>query len=67
MIPKNYVKPTLYTTSNENGVRCWYAPEDMKAGKKIHHQIDNAIRLHDELLLILSGESMNSGWVETGI
>ena len=34
------------------GVRCWFSPHDMQAGKKLHDQIDKAIRL--------SGHSMNS-------
>ena len=39
----------------------------MKAGRKIHEQIDEAIRLHDRLLLILSKHSMKSEWVNTEI
>jgi hypothetical protein len=39
----------------------------MAPGKKIHEQIDEAIRLHDKLLLILSDHSMNSEWVKTEI
>src|SRR5262245_50190352 len=39
----------------------------MKGGRKVHDQIDEAIRLHDRLLLILSSESMSSGWVKTEI
>lgn len=46
-----------------NNVRCWFAPHDMQAGKKVHHQIDDAIRVYDKLLLILSVESMKSNWV----
>ncbi len=49
------------------GVRCWFAPEEMKAGRKLHEQIDDAIRLHDKLLLILSEHSMSSNWVQTEI
>jgi uncharacterized protein YjbI with pentapeptide repeats len=49
------------------GVRCWFAPEEMKGGRKLHEQIDEAIRLHDKLLLILSEHSMNSNWVKTEI
>ena len=45
------------------GVRCWFAPHDIQAGKKIHHQIDEAIRFYDKLLLILSPDSINSNWV----
>jgi len=49
------------------GVRCWFAPHDMQSGKKIHEQIDEAIRLYDRLLLLLSGHSMESKWVKTEI
>jgi hypothetical protein len=35
--------------------------------EKLHEQIDEAIRLHDKLLLILSEHSMNSEWVKTEI
>jgi hypothetical protein len=35
--------------------------------KKIHEQIDEAIRVYDRLLLILSEASMNSEWVKTEI
>jgi hypothetical protein len=44
----------LYSDLQGNGVRCWFAPHDIKGGRKIHEQIDEAIRLHDRLLLILS-------------
>ena len=48
-------------------MRCWFAPHDIKGGRKVHEQIDEAIRLHDRLLLILSEHSMNSEWVKTEI
>jgi TIR domain/Pentapeptide repeats (8 copies) len=50
-----------------NGVRCWFAPHDIRGGKKIHDQIDQAIRVYDRLLLILSDHSMASEWVKTEI
>ena len=31
------------------GVRCWFAPEDMKIGAKMLDTIDQAIRLRDIL------------------
>ena len=46
------------------GVRCWFAPHDMKIGDKIRSTIDESIRLHDKLLLILSEHSVQSDWVE---
>jgi len=57
----------LYADLQNNGVRCWFAPEEMKGGQKLFQQINEAIRLHDKLLLILSEHSMNSTWVETEI
>ena len=57
----------LYDDLQNNGVRCWFAPEDIKGGRKIYQQIDEAIKTHDRLLLILSKNSMNSEWVKTEI
>lgn len=45
----------------------WFAPHDIKGGRKIHEQIDEAIRVHDKLLLILSEHSMASDRVGTEI
>ena len=55
----------LHADLQNKGVRCWFAPEDIKGGEKVIDQIDNAIRLHDKLLLILSPHSMESQWVIT--
>ena len=55
----------LHADLQAKGVRCWFAPHDIQGGKKIHEQIDEAIRLHDKLLLILSEDSMKSEWVKT--
>lgn len=57
----------LYADLQGAGVSCWFAPHDMKAGRKIHEQIDDAIRVHDKVLLILSESSMASEWVKTEI
>jgi uncharacterized protein YjbI with pentapeptide repeats len=57
----------LHVDLQANGVRCWFAPHDVQAGKKLHEQIDEAIRVYDRLLLILSPSSMNSQWVKTEI
>ncbi len=54
----------LYADLQNNNVRCWFAPEDLKWGEKIRIGIDEAIRFHDKLLLILSKHSIASGWVE---
>lgn len=57
----------LYSDLQDRGVRCWFAPHDIHGGRKIHEQIDEAIRVYDKLLLILSEASMNSNWVKTEI
>jgi hypothetical protein len=57
----------LYADLQNKGVRCWFAPHDVQGGKKLHEQIDEAIRVHDKLLLILSPHSMESEWVKTEI
>jgi uncharacterized protein YjbI with pentapeptide repeats len=46
------------------GVRCWFAPHDLPIGAKTWDAIDEAIRLRDKLLLILSKASIASEWVE---
>jgi TIR domain/Pentapeptide repeats (8 copies) len=57
----------LYADLQNKGVRCWFAPQDIRGGRKVHEQIDTAIQMHDRLLLILSPASMNSEWVKTEI
>jgi uncharacterized protein YjbI with pentapeptide repeats len=57
----------LHADPQANGVRCWYAPEDLKIGDRFRTRIDEAIRIHDKLLLILSENSVRSAWVETEV
>lgn len=57
----------LFADLQSKGVRCWFAPHHMSAGMKLHEQIDEAIRVHDKLLLVLSKASMESEWVKTEI
>jgi uncharacterized protein YjbI with pentapeptide repeats len=57
----------LYNDLQGKGVRCWFAPEDVAGGKKLYDQIDQAIRQHDKLLLVLSEHSIGSQWVMTEI
>lgn len=54
----------LYADLQNKGVRCWFAPEDLKIGDKIRDRIDESIRLREKLLLILSVHSIASEWVE---
>lgn len=53
----------LYNDLQERGVRCWYAPMDMKIGDRILDTIFGAIRQREKLLLILSQQSVGSEWV----
>jgi hypothetical protein len=57
----------LFADLQREGVRCWFAPHHVQGGKKLHEQIDSAIRLHERLLLILSPDSIHSEWVKTEI
>lgn len=54
----------LHADLQDHGVRCWFAPEDMKIGDKIRSRIDEAIHLQDKLLLLLSEHALASSWVE---
>jgi uncharacterized protein YjbI with pentapeptide repeats len=57
----------LHSRMRHENLRVWYAPEDMKGGRKLHEEIFRAIQIHDKLLLVLSESSMNSEWVATEI
>jgi hypothetical protein len=54
----------LYADLQNKGVRCFFAPKDMKIGDKIRSTLDESIRVYDKLLLVLSENSINSLWVE---
>ena len=54
----------LHADLQNKGVRCWFAPHDMPIGARILDAIDEAIRLRDKVLLILSADAIASDWVE---
>jgi hypothetical protein len=54
----------IHADLQNRGVRCWFAPHDLPIGAKIWDAIDEAIKLRDKLLLILSKNSIDSDWVE---
>ena len=54
----------LYADLQNKGVHCWFAPHDMRIGDEIRPRIDESIRIHDKLLLILSESSVKSQWVK---
>jgi TIR domain/Pentapeptide repeats (8 copies) len=53
----------LHADLQANGVRCWFAPHDLKPGDFFRQEIDKAIHVQDKLLLILSEKSATSKWV----
>lgn len=57
----------LHSRMRSENLRVWFAPEDMKGGKRLHEEIFRAIQIHDKLLLVLSENSMQSEWVTTEI
>lgn len=54
----------VYADLQQKHVRCFFAPEDLKIGDKFRTKIDEAIRIHDKLLLVLTENSEKSAWVE---
>lgn len=54
----------LYSDLQNAGVRCWFAPKDMKIGAKILDSIYQAIRIHEKLMLVLNKDFVASEWVE---
>jgi uncharacterized protein YjbI with pentapeptide repeats len=54
----------LHADLQNKAVRCWFAPHDLPIGARIREGIDEAIRVRDKVLLILSEHSIQSGWVE---
>ena len=60
---QNFVE-SLYAGLQEEGVRCWFAPEDLKIGDRFQERIEESIRACDKLLVVLSKRSVESAWVE---
>ena len=54
----------LHSDLQDAGVRCWFAPNDLRIGDRTRIAIDSAITAHDKLLLVLSQTSVGSQWVE---
>jgi len=57
----------LYSRMQASNLQTWFAAEDMRGGEKIYDQVDNAIKMHDRVLLVLSRASIRSEWVKTEI
>ena len=54
----------LHADLQANGIRCWFAPRDLKIGDKIRSQVNEVIRIHEKLILVLSESSISSHWME---
>ena len=54
----------LHDDLQENHVRVWFAPENLRIGAKIRQGIDEAIKVYDKLLIVLSEHAVTSTWVE---
>ncbi|WP_395741171.1 toll/interleukin-1 receptor domain-containing protein [Prosthecobacter sp.] len=55
----------LHGRLQQDHVRVWFSPHDIQGGRKLHEQIDEAIRVYDKLLIVLSSNSLRSEWVMT--
>jgi hypothetical protein len=54
----------LYNDLQAIGIRCWFAPADLRIGDEFLARIDEAIKLRDKLLVVLSRASIQSQWVK---
>jgi hypothetical protein len=54
----------LYADLQARGVRTWFDRENIRIGDKLRAGINDAIRVHDKLMLVLSEQSIASDWVE---
>lgn len=54
----------LHADLQSHGVRCWFAPEDLRIGDPFRQRIDEAVRFREKLLIVLSQHSVQSPWVE---
>jgi len=53
----------LYNDLQDKGVRCWYDKADLKIGDPIRKTIYEQVRIRDKFLVIISENSILSGWV----
>lgn len=60
---RNFVEK-LNTDLQKEGVRCWFAPEEMKMGDESRQRINQQIRIHEKLLIVLSEFSIESAWIK---
>src|SRR5438067_595493 len=49
----------IYNDLQGKKISTWWAPEELKIGDRFRSRIDESIRIHDKLVLILSANSVN--------
>src|SRR3989338_1725495 len=49
----------------DKGIDVWYAEWEIKAGDSLRRKIDEGIDRASHFLVLLSGNSLKSGWVQT--
>jgi len=54
----------LHAELQARGVRCWFAPKDLKIGDRFQERIEESIRVYDKVMVVLSVNSVDSRWVE---
>jgi len=53
----------LHADLQSRKIKTWFAPEDLKIGDRFRLRIDESIRIHDKLILVISQHSIDSPWV----
>jgi uncharacterized protein YjbI with pentapeptide repeats len=53
----------LHADLQAREVRCWHAPEDARTSERFRSNVEESIRIHEKLLLVLSRNSVRSAWV----
>ncbi len=46
------------------GIRCWLAPADADAEMRIRDAVEDAVKVHDRILVVLSEHSTNTKWID---
>lgn len=52
----------LYAGLQQQGVRCWATPKDLKVSEAFRVRINESIRFHAKLVLVFSANSIHSSW-----
>ena len=53
----------LHDNLQQQGIRCWLIPEELKGGQDLQIQVSQALGPEDKLILVLSEQSMASEWI----